>query len=305
MAIQIDAGDDVKRGDLFYVDPFQVFVKEDLRGRSRPVTQENIVQMALSLLTHGQRQPVECRRVKDNKLQLNLGFTRTNAARLIREGFTYEGEDYQDAEFRLKVQITDCNDQTAFVNNVVENAHRNKTTDVDDATNQQRLRDRYGYSDADIARLYQYRSQGKVGRLRKLLQLDKPILDMVHEGRMPTNGALALLDLPDDERASKIDELLKASKNGKVKGSAVTAVVRDHILNDDADAGEKPRKGKKTKAASTTRSMREVKKFYQAWAECEDCPTLSRFAKDTLAWLAGKTSDKAMDNALDRVLTGK
>lgn len=303
MAVKINAGDNVKRGDLFFVDPFEVIVKENLRGRCRPVSVVAIVEMAYSLIIYGQRAPVECRRVDGNKIQLNLGFTRTNAARLIREGFLYEGDSYQDADFMLKVQISDCNDQTAFEANIVENAHRNDTSDVDDATNQQRLRDRYGYTDAEIARLYRYKSQGKVGRLRKLLQLDESILDMVHDDRLPTNGALALLDVPAEERQDQIAKLVNASRNGKVKGADVNAAVRARVLNDDNnDDGKSKRPKPQTPSTARGRSMREVKLFFQAWAECEDCPPLARFGKDALTWVRGKSTNKAMDNALDRLL---
>lgn len=304
MALKISAGDDVKRGDMFFVDPFQVIVKEDLRGRHKPVTQENIVDMALSLLEHGQRQPVECRRVEGNRIQLNLGFTRTNAARLIREGFEYDSAHHQDAEFKLKVQVVDCNDQEAFVHNVVENAHRNDTSDVDDAHNHNRLRDRYGYSDADIARLYGYKGQVKVGRLRQLLQLEEFILDLVHEGRLPTTGALELLEIPAEDRRLHIDLLLEASSNGKVRGSDVRTAIRDHILNDDGkedDGKDDKDDGESPSSAAKPRSMREVRQFFQQWEEGEE-PDLARFSTDFLRWLSGKATDRALDNAMGRIL---
>ena len=42
MALKINAGE-TKRGDFFFVDPFQVIVKEDLRGRHKPITPEAIM----------------------------------------------------------------------------------------------------------------------------------------------------------------------------------------------------------------------------------------------------------------------
>lgn len=299
MALKINAGE-VKRGDFFFVDPFQVIVKEDLRGRHKPVSPEAIVNMAISFVEHGQRQAVECRRVEESKLQLNLGFTRTNAARLLRDGFEHDGVQYHDPEFMLKVQVVDCNDKEAFINNVVENAHRNQTSDVDDAVNQRRLRDKYGYSDEDIAKLYGYPNTQKVGRLRKLLQLEDSILDLVHEGKLPTQAALDLLDAPADQRASILAGA-ETTQDGKVKGSSVRTVVRDHILNDDnkPDAGGTAPQAEPTGAKP--RTMREVRQYFEQWAEGEE-PTLARFGKDVLKWLAGKSTDKSMDNALYRVL---
>lgn len=300
MALKINAGE-TKRGDYFFVDPNNVIVKEDLRGRHKPVTDEAIIDMAISFSENGQRQAVECRRVEDQKLQLNLGFTRTNAARLLREGFEHEGETYHDPEFMLKVQVVDCNDKEAFINNVVENAHRNQTSDVDDAVNQRRLRDKYGYSDADIARLYRYKNQNKVGRLRQLLQLDDAILDMVHDGRLPTQAALDLLDAPSDERAAIIAEAEK-TQDGKVKGSSVRTVVRDHILNDDnkTESTSDTNEDEAPKGAKP-RTLREIRNYFGEWAESEE-PALKRFAKDFLKWANGGSTDKAMDNGMWRIL---
>lgn len=239
MATKVNAGD-VKRGDLLFVDPFQVQVKEELRGRHKPPTEEAVIKMAMSIQEFGQEVPVECRKIADHKLQLTLGFTRTAAIRLIRTGFTdLEGVVHPaDPNFRLKVVITDTNDDAAFIRNIVENAHRNQTSAMDDAFNQQRLRDKYAKTDAEIARLYQYKGQGMVTRLKKLLGLDSRFQDMVHEGTLSINGAIELLDLPPEDR----DAALKAATNeesGKVNATDLRAQVRDRILADqDAADGD-------------------------------------------------------------------
>lgn len=303
MALKIDAGD-VKRGDYFFISPFEIIVKEDLRGRHRPITDDAIIAMAISFVRHGQRQAVECRRVEGNKLQLNLGFTRTNAARLLREGFEVEGETFHDPEFRLKVQVVDCNDKQAFINNVVENCHRNQTSDVDDAHNQNRLRDLYGYTDGDIKDLYGYKNTNKVGRLRQLLQLDDTILDRVHAGTLPTQAALDLLDAPSEEREAILAEA-ETTQEGKIKGTSVRTVVREHILNDDnkPEVADTPTAADDKKGAKP-RTMREIRNYFGEWSESEE-PALARFAKDFLKWANGKSTDKAMDNALWRVLAAE
>jgi ParB-like chromosome segregation protein Spo0J len=232
MATKVNAGD-VKRGDLLFVDPYELKVVEELRGRHKPPTEEAVILMAESILDHGQRQPVECRKIENHRLQLTLGFTRTAAVRLIRKGFTdSQGvERPADPEFRLKVVITDTNDDLAFIHNIVENAHRNQTSPMDDAFNQNRLREKYGKNDAEIARLYQYKGQGMVSRLKKLISLDTRFQEMVHDGTLSINGALELLDLPADAR----DAALAAATNqdsGKVNATDLRAQVRDRILAD-------------------------------------------------------------------------
>lgn len=237
MATKVNAGD-VKRGDLLFVDPFEIKVVEELRGRHKPPTEEAVIKMAMSILEHGQLEPVECRKIENHRLQLTLGFTRTAAVRLIRTGFTdLDGvERPADKEFRLKAVITDTNDDKAFIRNVVENAHRNATTAMDDAFNQDRLRTKYGMNDAEIARLYQYKGQGMVTRLKKLLSLDTRFQDMVHDGTLSINGALELLDLPADQRDSAL-QAATDQDSGKVNATDLRAQVRDRILA-DAEAAE-------------------------------------------------------------------
>jgi ParB-like chromosome segregation protein Spo0J len=312
MALKLNAGQDVKRGDFFFVDPFQVIVKEELRGRHKPPTDEQIIQMAESMLEFGQRQPVECRKVEGNKLLLNLGFTRTAAARLIRTGFTgTDGKYKQDAKFKLKVVVTDANDEQAFKNNVVENAHRNQTSPIDDAFNQARLRDKYGMSDAEIGRLYRYKDQNKVGRLRRLLSLPSEIQDLVHEDRLPVQAALDILDIPDDKKREEMFSQIIADANGsteaggkknKIVGSKVRALVRENILNDETrdeseigggDEGES--NGLKWKA----RSMREVRKFFEEYVISHDNKNVQQFGKDFLAFLQGRRKDKRMLESIE------
>jgi ParB-like chromosome segregation protein Spo0J len=237
MATKVNAGD-VRRGDLLFVDPFEIKMVEELRGRHKPPTEEAVIKMAMSILEHGQLEPVECRKIENSRLQLTLGFTRAAAVRLIRTGFIdLDGVEHPaDNEFRLKVVVTDTNDDKAFIRNVVENAHRNSTTPMDDAFNQNRLRTKYGMSDAEIARLYQYKGQNTVARLKKLLSLETRFQDMVHNGTLSINGALELLDLPPHQR----DSALQAATNqdsGKVNATDLRAQVRDRILA-DAEAGE-------------------------------------------------------------------
>ena len=107
MALKVTAGDDIRRGDLFFVNPFEIIVKEELRGRRFPPTPEQIVEMAMSIYDNNQRQAIECRRVgADKRLQSTAGFTRINAIWLICEGFTgTDGVFRQDAEFKVQVKM--------------------------------------------------------------------------------------------------------------------------------------------------------------------------------------------------------
>jgi ParB/RepB/Spo0J family partition protein len=304
MAAKIDAGDDVKRGDMFWVDPFKIVMKEDLRGRHKPPTEEQIIEMAESMMDNTQQQPVQCRKLGDNRLQLNLGFTRTAAARLIRTGFTdSKGNQRKDEEFKLKVVISDANDKQAFKNNIVENAHRNQTSPIDDAHNHRECREKYGMTDPEITELYRYKDVNKVGRLRRLLSLNSDVQDLVHAGTMSVTAAIDLLDMPEDKQAEAIKA---ATKDGKVSGAQVRAQVRSHLLADTdtgaAGANGTPAAGTGGQRASTpaskAMSMREIREFFDAQSKNEDsAPELVAFAKTFILFMKGQRSEKYVTNA--------
>ena len=102
--------DDVKFDDIYFVDPFEI---EILSRKVRP--DKEILDMAISMHTHGQRRAVECRRAEDGGLRLVHGSIRTYAARLIHSGFAYMDPvtnanlRVKDRKFRLKAVICDNN----------------------------------------------------------------------------------------------------------------------------------------------------------------------------------------------------
>ena len=295
MASKINAGEDMKRGDLYFVDPYQIIVKEELRGRSKPPTEEQIIELAESMMNNGQRQPVECRKTSDSRLLLNLGFTRNAAARLIREGFTnFKGEHRQDENFKLKVVISDANDEQAFYNNIVENAHRNATSPIDDAKNQHRMRDQYGKTNEEIAELYRYRDVQKVVRLQRLLALPAELQALVHDGSLPVSGALELLDLPGDKRLQEIKAA--TAESGKVVGTQVRAQVREHMLNDENREDQIGNSDKKPNQKKP-RSVKELRDF-MAEVETSTNEIDKEFAKSVKLWLSGARKDKFLMDAI-------
>ena len=230
MAIKLNAGD-VTRKDMLMVDPYQIVVKEELRGRWMAPPDSAIVAMAESMVENTQLEPVQCRKIEGDKLLLTMGFTRTAASRMIRDGFTNSaGEKIQDPDFKLKVLLVSGNDQVAFVNNVVENAIRNETSHVDNAFNQNRLRENHGMTNDQIANLYKWKGTVKVCQLQRLLNAEQPILEAVHNGKMGLEAALLLLDLPADERAKTMENA--TTEAGKINGADIKTQVREHHLRD-------------------------------------------------------------------------
>lgn len=306
MAVTLNVGEDKRRGDTYFVNPFDVIVKDELRGRHIPPTPEQIVERAVSMLTHGQLQPVQCRKDSEHRPVVILGFTRTAAARLIREGFEHDGQTYKDENFLLQLSLVDCNDEEAFTKNIVENAHRNETTPIDDAHNQRRLREMYAKTDAEIARTYGYGSSNRVMQYKRLLGLSREEQLLVHEGKLSVSAALDLLDAPADQRA---EFLASATKdNGKIDGSALRDVVREHILSDGPDGESNARvvapvaDGPVEETKFKPRSMKQVKAALQDFIDAEDTSEeIKAFCKTMLAFIAGRKGTRALSNALDNI----
>jgi ParB-like chromosome segregation protein Spo0J len=140
MALTLNAGTP-KRKDLWWIDPIKIIVTEEDRGRSQPPTEDQVVELAMSIHDYGQQQPATCRRVDKDRVKLVAGFTRCAAARLIRDGFTgTDNVQRHKPDFMLQCVLVDCNPAESFRRNVIENAHRGETSPIDDAFNQRRLR---------------------------------------------------------------------------------------------------------------------------------------------------------------------
>ena len=299
MAMTINAGENVKREDIFRVDPNQIHIEEKFRCRHFQPTDAQIIEKAEDLMDNGQIQPVEARRASDKTLVLTLGFSRTAAARLIRKGFTdSKGNHRQNKEFALTVKVFDCDDKTAKIRNIVSNAGILRTTDIDDAWNQAELRKEM--SDHEIAEIYKYPDTNKVIRLRRLLDLDEETQHLIHDGLISTSAALEALDAPVAKRAAIIAAATKA--NGKVNGAAIRSQVRE-LMNDDAKK-KSPTNDEPIVAGSKPLSMREVKQLLVHRADKTQGynPAIARFCKSFLEVIAGKKGPTALDNAFNRLL---
>lgn len=310
MPVKLEGGDNMKRRDYFSLNPFNIQIREELRGRHKAPDEESIVALAESMMENGQQQPVVIRRQADNTPLLISGFTRTAAARLIRDGFKdRKGEHRQNADFMINANLTDANDETAFRLNIVENAHRNQTSPIDDAKNQHRLRESHAMSEDEIADLYKYPNTQKVARLRRLLALPEKLQDLVHDGILRTSAAIDLLDITDVEaQKAAFDQVLADYEaNGKIKSSEVRSRVRETLLNDDHSENEQHKDsegGKKTKSKGL--SMKEVREFFDVIiAEEEQAEDLVTFAKTALAWLGGRRTNKSMMKAIDDLYKAK
>lgn len=313
MAVKFKS-DKVKRVDGYMTDPFDIEVKDELRGRVKPPTAEKIIELALSLQMHGQQMPVVCRKLSGGKLQLVSGFTRVAAARLLRSGFEHPDtkEEVKDENFLIRFSLTDGNDKEAFIKNVVENAHRHATSVIDDAHNQRRMRENYGYTDSEITRLFNYGDPNKVGRLRRLLALPDRAQDMIHEGYLSFQAALDILDLDEADQAAALEKVYQEyEEKGKVNGTTVRELVRSILHDDDSSEGNGEASGEASgenppappkKKPTKPRTIREIRTFFDNIQKDHPQEEVQKFAEVMLLWIAGKRADRTLKEALEAVL---
>lgn len=271
MSVHLNAGK-VVRKEYFLVNPEEILVDEEVRGRHKPPTEETINEMVESLMTYGQKQPISVRRVLDKKIQVIFGFTRLQAAIHIRKNV--------DPEFMIQCILSEKNATESFIDNVIENIHRKQTSPIDDAHNQRRMRDQHGKTDEEIATIYRA-TPAWIGQLKNLLQLPGNIQEMVHLGTLPVSGAFELVNLPEAEQGKVIAEATKPS--GKVNGSAIKAMVRQTKVD---------------KGQSCARSVREIRKFHESLIEETANPAIKEFSRTMLSYIKGKKTDKQLENAL-------
>jgi ParB family transcriptional regulator, chromosome partitioning protein len=274
MSMKLNAGD-VVRQDEFLIDPQEILVDDALNGRWQPHDDEAVENMVKSFSEEGQLQAVQVRRIHDNKVQLVLGYRRYNAARLYNER-------HADSPMKLKCKVVIVNDEEAFRRNIAENRERAECSPVDDAHNQRRLREGFGWTDAKIAEFYHV-SAPYVGVLKKLLTLPSDVQKLVHERRLSVQAATGLADLPAEEQK----QILAANLTEGLTSQNVVKHVRDKKID----------KGK-----GQSRSLAEVRAFLEGLSGPAEATPLKEFVEDLLKFFQGKIKDETMEKRLRKLL---
>lgn len=270
MAAKINAGD-VGRSDLYFITPTEIQVDESVNGRWQPHDDASVAELVSSYETVGQLQPVQIRKVADNKVSLVMGYRRWKAAVKFNEL-------HPDKPMKLKCVLSALNAEEALIRNIAENRERKETTCVDDAYNMRRLREEYGWADARIAEFYKVTAP-YVSQLKKLLTLSLEIQRKVHSKALSLQAALALADLTETEQAEALKE---AEAEGGTTTKAVVAKVR---------------KKKVSKGQKQSRSLSEVREYFESLTgPAEPCKPLAELV---LAFIGGGITDEDMTKGLN------
>lgn len=214
--------------------PANVDFDPNIQGRYRPVGDQVITELADSMRVIGQQQPIQIRKGTDGRWKCVFGNSRLRAAKKLADGYESKGANGQpvtvspDPSFTLRCEVVDCDDETAFLANIVENAQRTACSPMDNARNHQRLRDEFQMSDATITKRYGYAHQASVNRLKKLLTLEEQYQNAVDDNTMTQAAAFLLADVPPEQRARVW--LAAVDANGKseegIGGSTMSKAIK-------------------------------------------------------------------------------
>jgi ParB-like chromosome segregation protein Spo0J len=324
MSSTIKTENKTRRQDTFCVDPSDVRPGRNSRMIESSDYLERIVDRAISIAKDGQLQPVEVRKEADNTLTLSFGFTRYEAVKLLRSGFTGvdpqtgESVSFCDPKAQLWVKVTKCDVDEAFLRGIKENLERNDTTDLQEALAQSEIRTTMGWTDAAIARFYGYRNQNRVSFLSKLLSLPEKTQQLVHQGKMALHAALLTEGLSETDQTAVIEAATDGK--GRVEGAALKGLIRDLLAKrapaasadeTTADAGTEDETEDEAEdtghdeAPVSARLKRSVKEFANFVDEAKTTvgvkPDVLNLLACLVSWFKNEKTDKQLWNAIDKV----
>jgi ParB family chromosome partitioning protein len=154
-------------------------------GRYQPRTQidpESIADLADSIRAQGVMQPILVRPVEDGRYEIIAGERRWRAAQAA--GLA-----------KVPVLVRNVRDDHALAMALIENIQREDLNPLEEAQGIQRLIAEFGMTHEDAAAAVG-RSRSGVTNLLRLLQLAKPVQELVLGGKVDMGHARALLPLP-------------------------------------------------------------------------------------------------------------
>lgn len=206
---------DTKRGDALYrAWPEDLVILPELNGRHENT---DVEELAADIHKNGQDVPIIIRKDDEGRPVLVAGHRRYRAVCLLNE-------KYPENRRPLICRYKNLNDVEAFQATIRENRFRRDVSPIDDATNINILKTRFGLTDEDVAAIYFPEAKGGkmledalrfVKNRSALIELSPEAAQAVREGRVKITAAVALSKLTKVQQRKKVETL------GKVKVSDV------------------------------------------------------------------------------------
>jgi ParB family chromosome partitioning protein len=201
----------------------------------RSFPEEALAELAESMRTSGLLQPVVVRPGSDGKFELIAGERRCRAAE--RLGWT-----------EIDAVVRDADERTLLAMALVENLQRDNLSPIDEARGYQRLVSEFHVTHGEVATLVG-RARSTVANALRLLGLPEEVQQMLHDRRLTTGHAIALLQLP------------KAADLRRLAHLAVERGLSVRELEEAArrDTGTAPRhRGRRARGAGLDPELRSV-----------------------------------------------
>jgi ParB family chromosome partitioning protein len=179
-----DSGDNKSRQDTLPVGQLQPG-KYQPRTRMDPGSLE---ELAASIKAQGLIQPISVRPIGNSRYEIIAGERRWRASQIA--GLA-----------EVPVLIREIPDENALAMSLIENIQREDLNPLEEATGIQRLLDEFGMTHQQAADALG-RSRSATSNLLRLLQLAKPVQDMLMAGDLEMGHARALLALPKSDQGS-------------------------------------------------------------------------------------------------------
>jgi ParB family chromosome partitioning protein len=151
--------------------------------------EEALAELTESLRTSGLLQPIVVRPANGH-YQIIAGERRWRAAERL---------GWQE----IPAVVRDVDDRTLLALALVENLQRDGLSPIDEARGYHRLMSEFNASHADVAELVG-RDRSTVANAVRLLKLPEAVQLMVHDGRLTTGHARALLQLPNESAMARL-----------------------------------------------------------------------------------------------------
>jgi ParB/RepB/Spo0J family partition protein len=338
MATTLNTEHKAARGDVHILHWKDIMVDFSKNRRTVPVTEEEIKTLALSILKYKQKQACIGRRIMEKespdyqKVVLVAGFSRWRAIDFINTTIQ------PDNPIPVKVVLQDGNEEDADITNIIENLNRSVTDVLDDAYNQQYLREVRGHTETQIAELF-HCSQSWVSKLRGMLTLTSQVKKAIIERKLDGSVALAnIVGLAESEQNSVLDKLLTEAPKATIGARPVfpttptlPGMEGGELVGAAAPAGATGRGGKavgttgkngKLRSSAVRAAVREVKHtsgkkgpgrtkkdivdfFIGIGSAVNEDVSIKTFCSKFEKFCADAISDKVMENAIFDLLEAK
>lgn len=191
----------------------------------RDFPEDALAELSESLRTSGLLQPIVVRPANGH-YEIIAGERRWRAAERL---------GWQE----IPAVVREVDDRTLLALALVENLQRDGLSPMDEARGYQRLMAEFNASPGEVAELVG-RNRSTVANAVRLLRLPEPVQQMVHDGRLSTGHARALLQLSD---ASAITQLARSVVE---RGLSVREV--ETLARGDQPAGRRAVRGRRRPA---------------------------------------------------------